>query len=93
MQRQLTLHVSALNDAEYELYTAGIADLLLLDKYNEHANDDAYWENVNVGVKETWAWLRGRYGHLDTADIDTVSRTVYAVFLINLCSPVSATDP
>jgi hypothetical protein len=72
--RQLSLHVSALNDAEYDLFTTGLSDLVLLNDFDTHGvHDDAYYERVSVGVREVRAWLRGRYPYILAADIDSVS--------------------
>ncbi|KAH0579780.1 hypothetical protein H2248_002617 [Termitomyces sp. 'cryptogamus'] len=60
--RPLTLHASALNDEEYELYTASLRDL---NDYSDSAtHDDAYYEGTQVGVREVRGWMRGRYAHL-----------------------------
>ena len=69
--RQLVLHVSALNDDEYLLYTSSIADLVL-DDNTTAKRDDAYYENLTVGVREARAWLRGRYSDIPIASIDAV---------------------
>jgi hypothetical protein len=73
--RQLSLHVSALSDAEYNLFTTGLSDIrvVLSNDLDSHAvHDDAYYERVSVGVREARAWLRGRYPHIPVADIDSV---------------------
>jgi hypothetical protein len=69
--RPLTLHVSALNDAEYQFYTSSLNDLL--DPEPKTVKDDAYYDRAVVGVREARAWLRGRYRDLNVNDIDTVS--------------------
>jgi len=74
--RRLALHASALSDAEYELYTAILRDIALADDDTQTgsggATDDAYFENLNIGVREARAWLRGRYSHLSAFTIDQV---------------------
>ena len=75
--RRLALHASALSDAEYELYTTILRDIALTDDDNQMGNngaaDDTYFENLNIGVREARAWLRGRYSHLPASTIDKVS--------------------
>lgn len=75
VMRRLTLHASALNDAEYDLYTRSLGDLVESDDYADpnRSFDDAYFDHLNVGVREARAWLRGRYSHLLASDIDSVS--------------------
>lgn len=68
--RPLTLHSSALNDAEYAVYIACLRDLAE-DEPNMQASD-AFCENMNVGVREARAWLRGRYSSLAPGMIDSV---------------------
>jgi hypothetical protein len=77
--RRLNLHASALNDAEYELYTASLTDL---DDTEEEdatstAHDDAYYERMMIGVREVRGWLRGRYSHVSPASIDAVCLFLY----------------
>ena len=62
MSRPLALHVSALNDAEFALYTAAILDI------SEHDPADVQdYDKLDVGVREARAWLRGRYPALTPA--------------------------
>lgn len=77
--RPLTLHVSALSDSEYDLYTASLDDLAT-DSTNRniyipstHVRNDAHYERASVSVREVRAWLRGRYSNLLASDIDAVS--------------------
>ncbi|KAH7912752.1 hypothetical protein BJ138DRAFT_1147554 [Hygrophoropsis aurantiaca] len=72
--RPLTLHVSALNDAEYQLYTESLIDLTVPceDVAQNTVHDDAYYEHMIVGVREARAWLRGRYSDLAVSDIDSI---------------------
>ncbi|KAI0699144.1 hypothetical protein C8T65DRAFT_710028 [Cerioporus squamosus] len=67
MSRPLTLHVSALNDAEYTTYTASIHDIVEADA--AHAPD---YDKLAVGVREARAWLRGRYPALAPSTLDSV---------------------
>lgn len=65
-RRPLTLHVSALSDAEYTSYTKSFAELAAPPR-------DADWEKVVLSVREVRGWLRGRYGAgMDGAVIDEV---------------------
>jgi hypothetical protein len=71
--RPLTLHASALNDEEYDLYTSSILDLALYDSnQSTGARDDAFYEQITVSVRETRAWLRGRYPTVPVTRIDAV---------------------
>lgn len=70
--RQLSLHVSALNDLEYSSYTEALHDLIADD---QPPSDD--YENVSVGAREVRAWLRGRYASMSPADVDAV-RSLFA---------------
>ncbi|KAG1727533.1 hypothetical protein EDB19DRAFT_1914203 [Suillus lakei] len=82
--RPLTLHVSALNDLEYNLYTSSLNDLAVSpDPTTVH--DDAHFEAMSVGVREVRAWLRGRYPHLPAADIDRILKLFYPNLLHTDC--------
>ncbi|KAF8831873.1 hypothetical protein HHX47_DHR1001202 [Lentinula edodes] len=74
--RRLNLHVSALNDAEYQLYTSSLADITLTDSQVDDGieHDDAYFENISITVREARAWLRGRYSHISAAMLDNILR-------------------
>ncbi|KAH7881884.1 hypothetical protein F5I97DRAFT_462945 [Phlebopus sp. FC_14] len=69
--RPLTLHVSALSDLEYNLYTASLDDLSVTSD-TDAVHDDGYYERMTVGVREARAWLRGRYLDLPASDIDAI---------------------
>lgn len=72
--RRLTLHTSALNDAEFDLYTSSLDDLVESPTDGPNKSmDDAYYEHLNVGIREARAWLRGRYSHISLSEIDSVS--------------------
>ena len=69
--RQLHIHISALNDAEYTHFTTSLSDLVFLDE--PHAvYDDTIYESMSVGVCEARAWLQGRYSHVPVSDINSV---------------------
>ncbi|KAF5380141.1 hypothetical protein D9615_006307 [Tricholomella constricta] len=74
--RPLTLHASALNDAEYDLYTTSLNDLAWAEdgEDGKQTHDDAYYEQMRIGVREARGWLRGRYAHLALGDIDAILR-------------------
>jgi hypothetical protein len=65
--RQLSLHVSALNDLEYTAYTEALHDLIAGD---QPLPDD--YDNVSVSAREVRAWLRGRYASMPLSDVDAV---------------------
>ncbi|PIL28248.1 hypothetical protein GSI_09660 [Ganoderma sinense ZZ0214-1] len=66
MSRPLTLHVSALNDAEFARYTASIHDIL--------DSEPPDYDKAAVGVREARAWLRGRYPTLASHTLDSILR-------------------
>lgn len=72
VMRQLSLHASALNDNEYELYTTSLTDLDDSDQDATATHDDAYYEGMRIGVREVRGWMRGRYGSVSPANIDAV---------------------
>ncbi|KAF8163845.1 hypothetical protein B0H34DRAFT_795489 [Crassisporium funariophilum] len=78
--RRLSLHTSALSDVEYEIYTASLRDLAIADDdaHNPTAtgakNDDVFYEDIVINVREARAWLRGRYSHVPTSTIDKILR-------------------
>jgi hypothetical protein len=69
--RRLSLHPSALSDAEHALFTASLADLADVDSTS---NDNIVmdWNRISVRVREARAWLCGRYASLGTGTIDEV---------------------
>lgn len=80
VMRHLSLHISALNDAEYALYTSSLNDIA--DDAQSTTHDDTYYEQMKIGVREARAWLRGRYSHVPATSIDAVRCLVAAgVFL------------
>ena len=68
--RSLSLHVSALNDDEYSLFTSSFADLVASDP--PLTTDDDF-DKHTVSVREARAWLRGRYPDLSVTDLDQVT--------------------
>lgn len=70
--RLLALHTSALNDAEYDLYTASLADIADDHSDSGAVDDDAHYERMSIGVREARAWLRGRYSHIPASTIDAI---------------------
>lgn len=76
IHRRLSLHASALSDSEYQLYTSSLLSIVSVEDDGvvvRHNMDDAYYENMKVNVRETRAWLRGRYSHLPSLIIDKVT--------------------
>ncbi|KAF8511987.1 hypothetical protein JB92DRAFT_3143919 [Gautieria morchelliformis] len=70
-RRPLTLHVSALSDAEYAAFTAALRELAAPAPAAAHS--ESAWEDVALGVREARGWLRGRYGAvLDGTVIDQI---------------------
>jgi hypothetical protein len=68
MQRPLNLHVSALSDEEYPLFTSSFADIV---------NDGSLPSKISydkqaVSIREARAWLRGRYADIPVSDVDEV---------------------
>jgi hypothetical protein len=79
--RRLSLHASALSDNEYQLYTTSLLSIVSVEDdggvSKSHSVDDAYYENMNINVRETRAWLRGRYSHLPSLIIDQVTFSLF----------------
>lgn len=75
--RKLSLHASALSDGEYQFYTTSLLTIVSVEDeagVSQSQNmDDAYYENMTINVRETRAWLRGRYSHISSLIIDKVS--------------------
>ena len=69
IMRSLYLHVSALNEDEYSLFTSSFTDLLAFDT---PLTTDADFEKQKVPIREARAWLRGRYADLPVSDLDQV---------------------
>ncbi|KAG1843304.1 hypothetical protein DFJ58DRAFT_747945 [Suillus subalutaceus] len=82
--RPLVLHVSALNDLEYNLFTSALNDLAVSPDPNT-VHNDAHFEAMSVGVREVRAWLRGRYPNLPTTDIDKILKLFYPNLLHTDC--------
>ena len=77
--RSLTLHASALNDAEYDLYTSSLRELVDSDDAPNDSispNDHALYEQLRISVREARAWLRGRYNDLPVQQIDSILKAI-----------------
>ncbi|TCD64223.1 hypothetical protein EIP91_004358 [Steccherinum ochraceum] len=72
--RSLSLHVSALNDTEYDYFTASFSDLL--DDPDAFPTDDSRYDQATISTRETRAWLRGRYSSVSLPELDTILRTI-----------------
>ncbi|KAF8183339.1 hypothetical protein K438DRAFT_1767006 [Mycena galopus ATCC 62051] len=68
--RRLSLHPSALSDAEYTLFTTSLADLAEVDSSDPKLD----WERLSVSVREARAWLCGRYASVGSGRIDEILR-------------------
>ncbi|KAJ6632393.1 hypothetical protein B0H10DRAFT_1977193 [Mycena sp. CBHHK59/15] len=62
--RPLSLHTSALNDAEYALFTENLGSLLDADGENA--------EGQTLTIREVRAWMRGRYPSVPATTIDRI---------------------
>lgn len=72
--RSLALHVSALNDSEYDYFTTSFSDLL--DDPDAFPSDDSRYEQATISTRETRAWLRGRYPSVALPELNTILRTI-----------------
>jgi len=92
--RSLSLHVSALNEDEYFLFTSSFTDLLASDV---PLTTDADFEKQTVFIREARAWLRGRYPDLPVSDLDqvriSVSSTLTCQFLNTTLLDITAFCP
>ncbi|KAH9848962.1 hypothetical protein C2E23DRAFT_897195 [Lenzites betulinus] len=70
MSRPLTLHVSALNEAEFTTYTSSIHDIVDCDP----GRPSPQYDTLTVGVREVRAWLRGRYPSIALHVLDSILR-------------------
>ncbi|KAJ8520802.1 hypothetical protein ONZ45_g2408 [Pleurotus djamor] len=70
--RPISLHVSALNDSEYQFYTTSLIDLAA-DDAEKLEHGDSY-DQLVVGVREVRAWLKGRFSHIQPSKIDEILR-------------------
>jgi uncharacterized protein (DUF1919 family) len=72
--RPLILHLSALSSDEYGLFTQSLQELALLndDLAPSIEENGYYYDQPIIGVRETRAWLRGRYPDVFLSDIDLV---------------------
>ena len=69
----LSLHVSALNNDEYSLFTSSFVDLVASD--SPLTTDDDF-DKHTVSVRVARAWLRGRYPDLSVSDLDQVTTSL-----------------
>ncbi|CAK5266959.1 unnamed protein product [Mycena citricolor] len=69
--RRLSLHPSALSDAEHALFTHSLADLTDTPYAVAEEPD---WDSVEVSLREVRAWIRGRYPDLGTGLVDEILR-------------------
>lgn len=69
-----SLHVSALNDAEYDYFTTSFSDLLV--DADAYPTDDSRYDQATISTRETRAWLRGRYSSVALSDLDAVLHTI-----------------
>ena len=87
--RPLVLHASALNDEEYSFYTSSLADLAIQsDDDSNELHDDAHFLALSVGVRETRAWLRGRFSNMPASTVDSVCDGCLYTFLPSLTTTV-----
>lgn len=74
--RKLALHASALSDAEYTIYTTSIKEISLGDGNcaagSRQDEDDGYFAQMQMGVREARGWLQGRYSSVSSVVIDNV---------------------
>ncbi|KAF8058215.1 hypothetical protein FPV67DRAFT_1676467 [Lyophyllum atratum] len=67
--------LTALNNEEYDLYMTILNDLAWTDDTDSgQAHNDAYYEQIKIGIREARGWLRGRYAHLPPGTIDSILR-------------------
>ena len=87
--RRLFLHVSALSDLEYDVYTAALRDVMDLDSTGEvHFDEDIV--NQALGLREVRAWMKGRYQ--DVNHIDKVGQKANSMRSFSV-DRSSVTDP
>ena len=77
------LHISALSDEEYLVYTSALRDVLDIDqadaKLGKYGEEEELLEGMEVGVREVRAWMKGRYRDVQGADIDKVSKAFFHI--------------
>ncbi|KAF7312820.1 Glycolipid transfer protein [Mycena kentingensis (nom. inval.)] len=66
--RTLSLHPSALSDAEHVLFAGSLASLI------DQPADTIDWDRAAVSVREARAWLCGRYPDLGAGTVDEILR-------------------
>ena len=75
--RPLILHVSALSNEEFDLYTRYLQELATLDRIGTGSSavpDGHYYEQLSFNAGETRAWLKGRYPYVTIEKIDSASQ-------------------
>ena len=74
--RPLTLHISALSNEEFELYTRSLRELATLENAgtgsSRTVSDGDYYERLSFNAGDTRAWLKGRYPYVTIEKIDLV---------------------
>ncbi|KAJ7610156.1 hypothetical protein FB45DRAFT_942847 [Roridomyces roridus] len=65
--RPLSLHPSALSDAEHPLFSSSLAELVDGDGQSD-------WARASVSAREARAWIRGRYAALASGVVDEIFR-------------------
>lgn len=72
--RPLALHLSALSNDEYELFTQALEEV---DSYTERGRNtiktDGYYARPLVGLHDAREWLRRCFSDIASPDIDNVS--------------------
>lgn len=75
--RPLTLHISALSNEEFELYTRSLEELATLDNTvtgsSRTSSHSSYYEQLSFNSGDIRAWLKGRYPYVTIEKIDSVS--------------------
>jgi hypothetical protein len=79
--RPLSLHLSALSSNEYNLFTQALQELAALNDSGAPFVEDnnAYYEQPVIGVREIRAWLRGRYHDLSLSKVDLVNQPMHTL--------------
>lgn len=90
--RPLSLHLLALSGDEYSLFTKSLQELVLLndDEAPSIEDNQKYYERPIIGVRETKAWLRGRYPDVSLSNIDLVSYTINPLPTVRWCESRSS---
>jgi hypothetical protein len=74
MSSKLFLPAADLHDSEYKLYATTLLSMVFDDVPETiNMNDQAYFENMILSVRDTRTWLRGRYRHIPFSIVNKVS--------------------